>query len=632
MLAFGNAIVPKKLIACLIIFAVAGCTSQPRQSQPELTPQVQTPVLTAAAARTPEDWLQQAEQANTPQARQYALLLAAATLQQQQNWQASAAILAEINSADLAPKDWRQFRLLQAQFAAHQQQWSEVLQLLDQLTEQFTERSERAQALALRAQAAAAQGSYLTAALWRIEQQRYQTDSVADATIWELLQQVPPQQWRDFKRPADALSDGWTRLVQRLHQALSNNSSIASALTEWQQSYPDHPAQAIVEEHFSAWLEPRSPVQQMAILLPLSGPYASQGNAVRDGTIVALLKQPQLQATFIDTNAIAVGAIAEQLTQLQPDMVIGPLLKEQVQALLSEMPAAPWTQLFLNERPTLADAVVTGDAETTPAYFFALDPETEVRTAADFLFQQEFQRPLLFAPATSRGEALVETFTDHWQQLPVANPDVAAGFYRTTEDMKSSVQLNLGVQDSEARITTVKNAAGKIIVEAEPRSRGDVDVIYLTGGADQTKLLKPFIDVTISPFAERIPVYASSASHVSQTGISENDLHQVRFSEIPWLLPNHPQREQLSDILQLRDGWGYSHARLAAMGHDAVQLSTQLQVLAQLPGYRHEGLSGALNVVNQRIQRQLEWATFNQHQVVPMQGVNYVPSPSWNRR
>ncbi|RUO66072.1 hypothetical protein SAMN06297229_0451 [Pseudidiomarina planktonica] len=632
MLAFGNAIVPKKLIACLIIFAVAGCGSQPRQPQPELTPQVQTPVLTEAAARTPADWLAEAEQAATPQARQYALLLAAATFQQQQNWQSSAAVLAQINSADLAPKDWRQFRLLQAQFAAHQQQWAEVLELLDHLTEQFTERSERAQALALRAQAAAAQGSYLKAALWRIEQQRYQSDSVANAAIWQLLQQVPPQQWRDFKRPADSISDGWTRLVQRLHQTLSTNTDIASTLTEWQQSYPDHPAQAIVEEHFAAWLEPRSPIQQVAVLLPLTGPYASQGNAVRDGTILALLKQPQLQATFIDTNTTAVGAIAEELIQLQPDMVVGPLLKEQVQALLDEMPTAQWTHLFLNEQPPLGDAEVATSSAARSAYFFALDPETEVRTAADLLFQQEFSRPLLFAPATGRGEALVDTFTQHWQQLPVANPDVAAGFYRTTEDMKSSVQLNLGVQDSEARITAVKNAAGKIIVEAEPRSRADVDVIYLTGGADQTKLLKPFIDVTISPFAERIPVYASSASHVGQTGISENDLDQVRFSEIPWLLPNHPQRQQLNTVLKLRDGWGYSHARLAAMGHDALLLSPQLQALAQLPGYRHQGLSGALNVVNQRIQRQLEWATFNQHQVVPMQGINYVPSPSWNRR
>jgi len=635
--------VPNKFITCFTIFLVAGCSS-PSPTPKSTLPKVEIPVVTAAAERSAENWLAEAAEAATPAQRQYALLLAAATWQDQGQWQASAAVLSQIKVAELDARDWRQYRLLQAQFAGHQQQWDEVLELLDNLVNQFTERSERAQALKLRSQAAAAKGDYLQAALWRIEQQRYQPESISDGDIWTFLKQVSPRAWNDYTRPADTESQGWTRLVQRLHDALNQQQSVAKVLEEWRQSFPNHPANAIINAEFADQLEPTQAERQIAFLLPLSGPYESQGKSIRDGAIGALLKSPALQATFIDTHQFASDAILEQLQVLQPEIVVGPLLKPQVEAFIQATASVvpdgtankpSWTQLYLNEKPTLmaADSKTSdADAKLSPAYYFALDPETEVRTAADLLFQQNFQRPLVLAPDTERGKNLAQTFINHWQALPVANPDVAAGFYRTTEDMKSTVQLNLGIRDSDARINYVKIAAGKIIVDAEPRSRTDVDVIYLTGSAEQTKLLKPFIDVNTAPFAKRIPVYANSTSHVRQGRMSENDLHQVNFSESPWLLPDHAEYQDLERWLQLRDSWGYSHARLHAMGHDAVLLAPQLPLMQKLPGYRHSGRSGALSVRGDRVIRLLEWARFNQHQVQPMKGIDYVPSPSWSGR
>ena len=620
----------------MMIITLAGCaggSSSPSRSTSE--PE-QVPLVIESTQRSASDWLTEAKAARTNEDRQHALILAAAAYQNQQQWQHAAAVLSQVQESQLSAADRRQFRLLQAEFAAQQQNWPEVLNLLDNLTNQFTERTERAKVLYLRAAAATVEGEFLEAALWRIEQQRYQPDGVSSADIWALLQRVSWQDWQNFQRPSETLVDGWTRLAIRLQDALRNQDDITATLQQWQASYPDHPAQEILRSTFSDWLEPHDQSREVVVLLPLSGQYASQGLAIRDGIIMALLAQPSLSTTFIDTNTTASDTIIERLQTLQPDFVVGPLLKENVDTMLANREALVWPQLFLNEQPVMTagnldDETAAPAAEKQPGhYFFALDPETEVRSAADYLFHSGYQQPLVFAPETTRGQQAVKVFSNHWAKLPARNPDINAGFYRTTEDMKNSVQLNLGVQDSEQRINTVKIAAGKIIVDAEPRSRTDVDAIYLTAGADQTRLLKPFIEVNTSPFAKRIPVYASSASHLRQSSVSENDLHQVRFSEMPWLLPNHEDAELLTELFEVRNQWGLSQARLAAMGHDAMQLVPSLPIMEHLPGYQHIGYTGLLNVNGKRLQRQLSWASFNQHQVQPVKGDDYVPTPVWS--
>src|SRR5690606_26238550 len=130
---------------------------------------------------------------------------------------------------------------------------------------------------------------FLDAALKRIQQQFYAPDSVTDEMIWALLQRSSPTDFSDnFQRPTDPLSDGWVRLVQRLHLALQEESPVAvqEQLQQWLQSYPEHPAQELVSSRFGAWLEPRSEEFRVLVLLPLSGDFAVQGQAIRDGIVM----------------------------------------------------------------------------------------------------------------------------------------------------------------------------------------------------------------------------------------------------------------------------------------------------------------------------------------------------------
>src|SRR5690606_34732887 len=103
----------------------------------------------------------------------------------------------------------------------------------------------------------------------------------------------------------------------------------------------------------------------------------------------------------------------------------------------------------------------------------------------------------ILAPDSYRGHSHIELFTEQWQQFHPNRP-VASDVYRNADDMKEIVQEQLGVSASEARINQVKIAAGRVIVDAQARSRADIDVIYLAGSIEHTRLLKPFIDVNIS--------------------------------------------------------------------------------------------------------------------------------------
>ncbi|MBR9906877.1 MAG: penicillin-binding protein activator [Gammaproteobacteria bacterium] len=611
------AIVPKKLLLCMVILALSACSSAPRKPQPvplESTAEF-TEVPLQQRDRTANQWLavaqtlQGAEQVD-------ALLQAAATLQRDADWQKSAVVVAQIQRHfevdTLAVPQQQLLALLEARFAAHDARWPYVEQLLQPLlTPRLTDAFPQ-QTLELALQAARAQQHWQQAAHYQLQLVNLMptTDNAeAAAELWSTLKYV--------SKPSDVVLPpasqrtqevaGWAALMRTLHAINRQPEALESLANTWQQGFSGHPGQFVIDQLQALTATARSNV---VVLLPLSGQYQAQGTAVRDGMVMALARLPQVNATFIDTNQLDFNKLPELLQQHQANLLVGPLLKPNVAAIDATVlpPELPW--LTLNEQePSL-------DSPHGLQHFFALDSETEIRQAAAHMAARGHRHPVVFAPDTLRGKQQAEVFAQAWQQQFADDMPLEIGTYRTTDEMKSAVQEQLGVSQSDARIYQVKIAAGKIIVDAEARSRADLDSVYLVGGIEQTRLLKPFIDVNISAFRKALPVYANSGSHTLRNSLSENDLDNVRFTEAPWLLPNHSQQQLLEDLLKLRSAWGYNDARLAAFGHDAIVLSQRLPLLQLMPGISAQGLTGELHIEAQQIIRQLNWARFEGHQVV----------------
>ncbi|MEM7080997.1 MAG: penicillin-binding protein activator, partial [Pseudomonadota bacterium] len=126
--------------------------------------------------------------------------------------------------------------------------------------------------------------------------------------IWSALSQAtaaPPM----F---TDRYHHAWWLLQENIRQAQSATAQIA-AWSDWRGQYPSHPAALQPPTALLAYADYRIP--DVGVLLPLSGPYAPAGAAVRDGLIAARLTDTtgdQVALRFYDTAAASLVAIWEQ--------------------------------------------------------------------------------------------------------------------------------------------------------------------------------------------------------------------------------------------------------------------------------------------------------------------------------
>ena len=121
-------------IAIIACFALTQCTSAPKRTQtPQERPDVQQQTLDLEDAKSFADWLEEAWQAPNDIAKNSALVQAALTLQDEKEWQKSAAILARLDKNQLTNDANRYFRLAKGRWYAHNQQWPQVYKTLEAL-------------------------------------------------------------------------------------------------------------------------------------------------------------------------------------------------------------------------------------------------------------------------------------------------------------------------------------------------------------------------------------------------------------------------------------------------------------------------------------------------------------------
>lgn len=563
--------------------------------------------------RSAEQWLQEATSSDTTIQQQQALIGAALAFQQQQQWQRSAAVIGAMEAAaedlPIAQQNLPQFQLAKAQWYFHQQQWQRAINNIEPSLKRLNKRKQRLQALVLVAESYARLGDYWQASISQIEAEQFNGQvTAADSaeSIWRYLRQAPTQQLPE-QRPLTTNTAGWWRVASLFHQHQRNPEQLSKQFQQWLTNYPDHLAGHVVDQWLAEdWQAP----EKIIALLPLTGRYAPQGTAVRDG-LIAAAAESTLSIEFIDTNRFNVEQQREQALQANATHIIGPLLKQQVQAWLQQPLVGPY-HLFLNEAEIPESGIIN------QRYLqFALAPEDEARQAAARISDKTQRAPLLFSVANGSGQRLVNSFQQRWQQQE--NPAVEVGWYNDQNEMQGIVEERLGISASKQRIRQVKIAAGEVIIDEQERSRADIDAVYLPGNLEQVRLLKPFIDVNLSPFAPPLTVFASSAVHERSNMSGDADLSGVEFSESPAIIGQHSKSNYVEDWLQARSNARLSDGRLFNMGYDSVHLSQQAALLNFVPGASWAGFNGQLSVSFNRVQRKLDWAIFKDNKVQPIE-------------
>ena len=421
------------------------------------------------------------------------------------------------------------------------------------------------------------------------------------SALWQQLGMLTPDQLQSLSNSTDANSKGWAELLQLHQQHLGNSAALQQALADWQQKFPDMPRleQLPAEIQQLSAVDAFSP-KTIAVLLPFTSNFRQHAEAIQQGILAASANQ-QARLIFIDSQT-EISSLQQQLTTEQVDFVIGPLLREEVDALSQQ---ANWTipTLFLNGKTDLVQ-------QSADKFYFSLSVEDEAHQMAMLFKQKNYQQPVLMASRNPLSQRMAEQFGRDWLQMTGKEPEVY--WFADQSSMESTIKQLLETAASEQRIRQISQLAGDD-VKTEPYSRKDIDAIYLLADPAQTRLLKPYIDVSVAPAKVTIPVYASSRSHQKSAEFTDRrDLLGLTFTEMPWMLSPAEQKEFRQQYNQLFPQQDETLQRLFAMGYDAYHLIFRLKQQQQFPALRYQGLTGNLALsTGGQVQRQLTWGKYS---------------------
>lgn len=487
-----------------------------------------------------------------------------------------------------------------------------------------------------------------------------QLDNPTSLSIWEVLKNLDSKQLEQARLREPQLQ-AWIQLAIITQRYGLHPEKLKSALAQWQSRYPEHPLNlALPEELLTAITLPIINPAKVAVLLPLTGRLGSQGSAIKDGILAAYLGSlPSVTGTddagdllngtagarqirFFDsalkTPAELNGLVADY------DFIIGPLLKENIAELIqllpqdkpllalnriedgpqSRLPAVPLPKISppLDSNNTVEPTAPSQEATTSlphETYYFALAPEDEASQLAKHIRAKGYKHPIVLAADASTTERMSEAFMQQWASEE-EQPDLRAVDHATFTDsknMRQQVSGLLDVSQSKARVRQIENLTTTEVYTVE-RNRRDVDAIVLFANPEQTELLNPIIESSLSPFATgAISVFASSRSYsLDLAKNSIRDLRNLTFIDMPWMLPAHPWQslaEKTADLWPQRQD---TLLRLFAMGYDAYNLLPQLRHLQLLPHNSTLGLTGTLSINTQgEVQRVLSWAKVTRDRV-----------------
>ncbi|MBK0466747.1 penicillin-binding protein activator [Klebsiella aerogenes] len=330
---------------------------------------------------------------------------------------------------------------------------------------------------------------------------------------------------------------------------------------------------------------------------PVNAPTAQPQPAVATTNPAAELK-------IYDTTRQPMSQLLAQVQQDGATIVVGPLLKENVEEVMKSNTSL--NVLALNQ---------PGKVENRPNLcYFALSPEDEARDAARHIHDQGKQTPLLLVPRGALGDRVVSAFADEW--LKLGGGTVLQQRLGSTAELKSGVNGG-GISLTGSPVSTLPSSVDSSLGspgDVPVSSGGSIDAAYIVATPEQIGYIKPLIAMR-NGSQSNVTLYASSRSAQGTSGPDFRlEMEGLQYSEIPMLAGSNPALMQQALSAVRND---YSLARLYAMGADAWSLANHFAQMRQSPGYELNGNTGDLTATPDCvINRKLSWLKYQQGQIV----------------
>ncbi len=383
------------------------------------------------------------------------------------------------------------------------------------------------------------------------------------------------------------------------------------------------PSQAEITDLTSP--QTQAPVQAPAAAAPVQAAATAQSDTAatpetaepaptaQPQAVASVAANPSAELKIYDTSAQPLNQILAQAQQDGVSLVVGPLLKNNVDELLKSNTSL--NVLALNQPENVSNHA--------NICYFALSPEDEARDAARHIHEQGKQSPLLLVPRNTLGDRVTQAFADEWQKL--GGGTVLQQKFGSLSELRGGVNGGSGIALSGTPVISTQSqpqgvTIGGLTIPAAPTDAqitgsGKVDAAYILATPEEIAFIKPMIAMRNGSQSGSL-LFASSRSAQGTSGPDFRlEMEGLQYSEIPMLAGSNPALMQQALRAVNND---YSLARLYAMGVDAWALANHFAQMRGMPGFEINGNTGDLSAnPDCVINRKLSWLKYQHGQVVP---------------
>ncbi|WP_326468541.1 penicillin-binding protein activator [Enterobacter wuhouensis] len=340
---------------------------------------------------------------------------------------------------------------------------------------------------------------------------------------------------------------------------------------------------------------------------------AEQQPVAQPQTVATTSAAPGAELKIYDTSSQPLDQVLAQVQKDGASIVVGPLLKNNVEELMKSNTTL--NVLALNQPENVQNRA--------NICYFALSPEDEARDAARHIHEQGKQAPLLLIPRSTLGDRVANAFAQEWQTL--GGGVVLQQKFGSASELRAGVNGGAGIALNGSPVSASLPqqqgvTIGGLTIPAPPTDAqisggGKVDAAYIVATPEEIAFIKPMIAMR-NGSQSGATLYASSRSAQGTAGPDFRlEMDGLQYSEIPMLAGSNPALMQQALGAVRND---YSLARLYAMGVDAWALANHFTQMRQVPGFELNGNTGDLTATQDCvINRKLSWLKYQQGQIVP---------------
>ncbi|WP_370974054.1 penicillin-binding protein activator [Enterobacter wuhouensis] len=340
---------------------------------------------------------------------------------------------------------------------------------------------------------------------------------------------------------------------------------------------------------------------------------AEQQPVAQPQTVATTSAAPGAELKIYDTSSQPLDQVLAQVQKDGASIVVGPLLKNNVEELMKSNTTL--NVLALNQPENVQNRA--------NICYFALSPEDEARDAARHIHEQGKQAPLLLIPRSTLGDRVANAFAQEWQTL--GGGVVLQQKFGSASELRAGVNAGAGIALNGSPVSASLPqqqgvTIGGLTIPASPTDAqisggGKVDAAYIVATPEEIAFIKPMIAMR-NGSQSGATLYASSRSAQGTAGPDFRlEMDGLQYSEIPMLAGSNPALMQQALGAVRND---FSLARLYAMGVDAWALANHFTQMRQVPGFELNGNTGDLTATQDCvINRKLSWLKYQQGQIVP---------------